>query len=226
MQNQDKKISQFELAAELSGLEMLPFAMNNANGAFLVSLLKEFIREGLASQSAVNGKQNALTPGHGIEITADNVIKVNLDTKPFKVVETLPTSDIENKIYLLPDPDGSVGTNEYIEYVYLGDHWEVLGKFTPSVNLAPYLKTTDAERIYAKKTDIPDTSGFATTTVVNTLAEQIAQLTLALNSLKTRIDSMPAMPINDGKTYGIYNGVWTPIADVGQVVASVKADEE
>lgn len=218
MQNQDLPISQLILATELDGREILPFAKDNGNGALLVSLLKSFIREGLATQSAVDGKQNKLTAGYGIEITADNKIKSTLDVSPFKVVDTLPTADIENKIYLIPDPDGDPGSNEYVEYMYVGGKWEMLGKFSPSVDLTPYTKTADAEKTYAKKSELPDTSNFVERSVVNTLAEQVAQLVTSVTAIKNKIDTIPTMPLNDGKCYAILNGQWAVIADVTESV--------
>lgn len=225
MENKDLKISQLELATEVDGREVVPFAKDNGNGAVLVSLLMEAFREGMATQAALNGKQNQLTPGYGIEITAENEIRTNLDLSPFVLVSELPTSDIKNKIYCVPDPDGEVGKNERIEYMWLEDHWEVVGKFNPKVDLGDYLKSTDIERIYAKKTDIPDITPLATKTALNTLAEQVAQLKLAVNSLKSVVDGIPAMPLHDGRTYGVLDGDWEPIADVGENVATVTADE-
>lgn len=225
-QHQDLSISQLMLALDLDGQEMVPFAKGNANGAFTVALLMSIIREGMATLSAVNGKQNKLTPGYGIEITAENEIRTNLDLSPFVLVSELPTSDIKNKIYCVPDPDGEVGKNERIEYMWLEDHWEEVGKFNPKVDLGEYLKSADIERIYAKKTDIPDITPLATQTALNTLAEQVAQLRLSVNSLKTVVDGIPAMPLHDGRTYGVLDGEWEPICDVGQTVATVTAESE
>lgn len=224
MENQDLPISQLVLATELDGREILPFAKDNGNGALLVSLLKSFIREGLATQSAVEGKQNKLTAGFGIEITPDNKIKSTLDVSPFKVVDTLPTADIENKIYLIPDPEGDPGSNEYVEYLYVGGKWEMLGKFSPSIDLTPYTKTADAEKTYAKKSEIPDTSNFVERSVVNTLAEQVAQLVTSVTSMKNKLDTIPAIPLNDGKCYALVNGAWSVIADVTESVVTMASD--
>lgn len=228
-QHQDLPISQLALAIDLNGQEIIPFAKENengtfANGAFTVELLKSIIREGLATLTAVNGKQNKLTPGYGIEITAENEIKTNLDVSPFALVDELPTSDIKNKIYCVPDPDGEVGKNERIEYMWFGDHWEVVGKFSPKVDLTDYLKSVDAERIYAKKSEIPDTSGFVTMTAANVMAEQIATLVTQMSAVQTRLNAIPALPLNDGKHYAMLNGQWTVIADVTESVLTAKND--
>ena len=225
-QHQDLSISQLMLALDLDGQERVPFAKEKANGAFTVALLMSIIREGLATQSVVNGKQNKLTPGYGIEITAENEIRTNLDLSPFALVDELPTADIKNKIYCVPDPDGDVGKNERIEYMWTGDHWEVVGKFNPKVDLSEYLKSTDIDRIYAKKTDLPDITHLASQQSLNTLAQEVAQLKLALNSLKNVVESIPAMPLHDGRTYGVLDGGWEAIADVGENVATVTAEPE
>ena len=225
MENKDLKISQLELATEVDGREIIPFAKDNGNGAFLVSLLMSAFREGMATQTAVNGKQNKLIPGYGIEITAENEIRTKLDVSPFELVDELPTADIKNKIYCVPDPDGEVGKNECIEYMWLGDHWEVVGKFAPKVDLTEYLKSADAERIYAKKSDLPDITPLATKAALNVLAEQVAQLASSVASLRTAVESIPDMPIHDGRTYGVLDGAWEPICDVGQTIATVKIEQ-
>lgn len=223
-QQKDLSISQLILALELSGQEIVPFAKGNANGAFTVELLMSTIREGLATQSSVNGKQNKLTPGYGIEITAENEIRTNLDVSPFVIVDELPTSDILNKIYLLPDPDGQVGKNEYVEYLWVNDHWEIVGKYTVTVDLAPYLKSADAERIYQKKADMPNMEEYAKVTALNSLALQLASITTQLSNIQTKLNSIPTMPMTDGKCYAMLNGQWEVIADINELVATVKQD--
>lgn len=223
-QQKDLPISQLILALELSGQEIVPFAKDKANGAFTVELLKSTIREGLATQSSVNGKQNKLTPGYGIEINTANEIKVNLDMSPFRVVEELPTSDIENKIYLLLDPNGQVGKNEYIEYLWVKDHWEIVGKYTAAIDLAPYLKSAEAERIYQKKADMPNMEEYAKVTALNALALQLESITTQLSNIQTKLNTIPAMPITDGKCYAVLNGQWEVIADINELVATVKQD--
>lgn len=138
-EEKDLPISQLGLVTELDGNEIVPFAKENGNGSFLVSLLKQFVTSG--------------------------------------------------------------------------------------INLSLYLKTLDAEKAYAKRSEIPDVSNFITTTTFNTLSEKVAQLTIAVNALKEKVDALPAMPIHDGQVYGILNGAWSAIAGVGQSVATVKAEQ-
>lgn len=223
---QDLTISQLVQAVDLTGQELVPFAKDNANGSFSVALLTTIIREGLATQSALNGKQNKLTPGYGIEITAENEIRTKLDVSPFEIVEELPTADIKNKIYCVPDPDGEVGKNEYVEYLWIEDHWEVVGKFAPKVDLTPYLKAADAERIYQKKADMPNMEEYAKVTALNSLAESVALLTTQLATIQTKLETIPTMPVTDGRTYAINNGQWTQIADITESVATVSNDPD
>lgn len=140
MEEKDLPISELGLATELDGNEIVPFAKENGNGAFLVSLLKQFVTSG--------------------------------------------------------------------------------------INLSLYLKTLDAEKVYAKKSEIPDVSGFIATSTFNTLSETVAQLVVAVDALKTKVNALPTMPTHDGKVYGILNGAWSEIAGVGQSVATVKTDQE
>lgn len=225
-QNQDLTISQLMLALDLTGQEIIPFAKDNANGAFTVELLMSIIREGMATQSTVNGKQNKLTPGYGIEITAENEIRTTLDVSPFVFVDELPTSNIKNKIYCVPDPDGEVGKNERIEYLWTGDHWEECGKFIPKVDLTDYLKATDADRIYQKKADMPNMEEYAKVTALNSLAQSVATLTTQLAAIQQKLDTIPSMPITDGRCYAIKNGQWVVIADITESVAAVNTYEE
>lgn len=225
-QQQDLPISQLMLALNLNGQELVPFAKDNANGAFTVALLMSIIREGLATQTSVNGKQNKLIPGYGIEITPENEIRTNLDVSPFEVVDELPTSDIKNKIYCVPDPNGEVGKNELIEYMWLGDHWEEVGKFAPKINLTEYLKSTDADRIYQKKADMPNMEEYAKVSALSTLAQSVALLTTQLSNIQTKLDTIPTMPITDGRCYAIKDGQWVMIADITESVAAVNTYEE
>ena len=103
----------------------------------------------------VKTKQDKLKPGTGVEITSDNTVNVTLDTAVFKVVVSLPESPAagdENKIHLVPAESTEEG-NIYTEYVFVNGKWEEFGTYRSEVDLAQYLKSTDAEATYQKITD-------------------------------------------------------------------------
>lgn len=74
----------------------------------------------------------------------------NLDMTVFTVVESLPTSNIENKVYLVRSSLAS-DKNNYIEYIYTGDRkgtydatkWEKLGEVAAKTDLSEYYKKTE-----------------------------------------------------------------------------------
>lgn len=221
MKNSNLPISQLQLATALTGLELLPFAADSANGAMFVSLLAAFIRQGMATLAQVNARQPMLTSGYGIEITPDNVIKTTLDAKPFKVVNALPTEDIEEKMYLIPDPNGK-DNNLYIEYIWVEDHWEEVGKFKATIDLTPYETTEHATQTYATKTEL---EGYVTTGVYDTLSQTVTQLSTLVTQLKNKLDTIPEMPASDdGKTYGLSTGAWVEIASETEAVAVVNKE--
>ena len=84
-----------------------------------------------------SGKQDKLTAGTGISITG-TTIACTLDTTIYKVVEELPESPAAgdaNKIHLVPDDDGQ-GQNVYLEYIWQGTKWELLGQSSASTEIA------------------------------------------------------------------------------------------
>nr|DAE46293.1 MAG TPA: hypothetical protein [Caudoviricetes sp.] len=68
----------------------------------------------------------------------------------FTVVESLPTNDIENKVYLVKS-SVTDDKNNYAEYIYTGDRngvydatkWEKLGEVAAKTDLSEYYKKTD-----------------------------------------------------------------------------------
>jgi hypothetical protein len=60
------------------------------------------------------------------------------------IVQTLPTEDIdESAIYLVPLENPTEEGNNYAEYVYINNQWELLGKIGVQVDLTDYVKNTD-----------------------------------------------------------------------------------
>ena len=166
---------------------------------------EELANQGYATETFVNqglsGKQETLVSGTNIKTINNQSLlgsgDIAIDLSLFKVVSELPveTSDIDiNKIYLVQSQDGEDG-NVYIEYMYVNNSWEEVGKYKAAINLDPYaLKTdveavgnrvtelsgnvldnevviaaalTDLEETKADKTEIPSLDGYATEEWVN-----------------------------------------------------------
>lgn len=68
---------------------------------------------------------------------------ITIDLSLYKVVESLPSTDIDaNKVYLVLS--GTEGTqNIYTEYLYVNNKWEKVGEYKADVDLTPYVKFTD-----------------------------------------------------------------------------------
>lgn len=78
---------------------------------------------------------------------------ITIDLTLFKVVESLPTTGIdENKIYLVKSAESET-QNVYTEYIYANKAWEKLGEYKSNVDLTPYAKTADVNTALATKVD-------------------------------------------------------------------------
>lgn len=63
---------------------------------------------------------------------------ITLDLSLYKIVDELPTENIETgKIYLKKNGD------VYTQYIYKDNSWEVVGDINQSIDLHEYVKTTD-----------------------------------------------------------------------------------
>lgn len=135
-------------------------------------------------------KQDKLTAGSGIKIE-NNIISSTLDVQLYKIVESLPSQDVEpGKIYLVLS-ETTTESNKYTEYVYVNGEWEIIGSYTANVDLSGYLTKTDAASAYqpkgnyALKTDIPDVSDKADTSYVNS---QIQTVNTEMNKKANKAD--------------------------------------
>ena len=60
------------------------------------------------------------------------------------IVQALPTENIdESAIYLLPLENPTEEGNNYAEYIYVNNQWELLGRIGVQVDLTDYVKNTD-----------------------------------------------------------------------------------
>ena len=128
-------------------------------------------------------KQDTLVSGTNIKtINGKSILgpgNMTLDLSLYKVVESLPETDIDpNKIYLVLNTSGEDG-NEYTEYVYLIDTWEELGTYKATVDLTPYLKKEDAAQTYLSKTDASAT--YATKTELGGKVDKVEGTGLSTN---------------------------------------------
>lgn len=83
----------------------------------------------------------------------ENGNNITIDLTLFKVVDTLPVSDIDvNKIYLLPNPAGA-DNNTYIEYMYINGRWEVVGEYKAEMSLDGYYTKEEADGKFLTKTE-------------------------------------------------------------------------
>ena len=137
--------------------------------------------------SALNTKQNILTAGNGISIT-NNTISLDYTFNLFEVVRELPEGEIDaNKVYLVYDENGGE-TNSYIEYLYVNNQWEELGKYKVNVDLDDYvrkdgLKTINGESIIGEGNIIiqggsgdVDLSDYYTKSETDTLLDEKAEV--------------------------------------------------
>lgn len=107
-----------------------------------------------------NNKQDALVSGTNIKTINNQSIlgegNLTIDLTIYRVVQSLPASDIDpNKIYLMLNPDGSTN-NAYDEYMYVNDGWEKIGQMGNNIDLTGYLTIADASLNFATKASLAD----------------------------------------------------------------------
>lgn len=90
----------------------------------------------------------------------ENGNNITIDLTLFKVVDQLPTKDIDvNKIYLLPNPAGK-DDNTYIEYMYINGKWEVVGEYKSEMSLDNYYTKEEADGKFLTKTEAGNLSDY------------------------------------------------------------------
>ena len=161
----------------------------------------------------------------------DNAIS-SIDTSLFRVVTTLPDSDIDkDKIYLIQS-ETSGANNVYIEYAYVNNDWEKLGEYKSDIDLSAYALKVDLDalsgevetlsgtvesnaraaaaalvdlggRVTTLENSEPDMSNYATTAVTNALRTD-------LNTVSGKVDSaVTGVTGISGISASVSNGVAT-----------------
>lgn len=131
---------------------------NKANGSIVLDANGRIPTSASTAFRKINGKSILKTEADSSDITID----LSLFVIPAN--NTLPAAGDPNKIYLIrqslpaaafPDPNRG---NIYVEYLYVNNAWEKIGEYKADVNLSGYLKKTDAETTYVKRSaDSPNT---------------------------------------------------------------------
>lgn len=132
----------------------------------------------------------------------------NLDMTVFTVVNALPTSKIENKVYLLSN--GTSGDNKYEEYIYTGDRsgtydaskWERLGSVKASVDMTNYYTKTQTNHEINKHT-------INSIAFVNKTGSADLQLKLT-EAQGTVVDEPTTIPIVNNASDASTNGLMSP----------------
>ena len=120
----------------------------------------------------------------------ENGNNVTIDLTLFKVVDQLPTTDIDvNKIYLLPNPAGQDG-NTYIEYMYIAGKWEVVGEYKSEMSLDNYYTKEDADKKFLTKTEAGDLADYVKTGDLDTKVGEAGYVKIAAvnAAIGTQID--------------------------------------
>jgi len=130
----------------------------SANAMSVYYTLANFVYPRLTNLE--NNKQDALVSGTNIKTINNQSIlgegNLTIDLTIYRVVQSLPASDIDpNKIYLMLNPDGSTN-NAYDEYMYVNDGWEKIGQMGNNIDLTGYLTIADASQNFATKASLAD----------------------------------------------------------------------
>lgn len=120
----------------------------------------------------------------------ENGNNITIDLTLFKVVDQLPTKDIDvNKIYLLPNPAGK-DDNTYIEYMYINGKWEVVGEYKSEMSLDNYYTKEEADGNFLTKTEAGNLSDYVKSGDLDTKVGEAGYVKIAEvnTAIGTKID--------------------------------------
>lgn len=139
---------------------------------------------------SVAGKQDKLTAGNGISIVG-NTIQLNFSL--YKIVTSLPSTDIDrNKIYLIRSTDSET-QNIYKEYLYTDSGWEKLGEFVTPDDLSIYATKTELSTL--ENTVNTNTASISTlNNKVTTNTSNISTNTTNISNLSTKLSALTDDP--------------------------------
>lgn len=128
----------------------------------------------------------------------ENGNNITIDINLFKVVDQLPTTDIDgNKIYLLPNPAGA-DNNTYIEYMYINGRWEVVGEYKAELSLDGYYTKEQTDEKFLTKAEVGNLADYVKNSELDTKVGEAGYVktealttTLTSYAKKTDIPSVP-----------------------------------
>ena len=136
---------------------------------------KELTDKVTALEEQLDTKEDAFSPGEGLEMTEDRILNITLDLEIFWVNSTVPDTPPvgkSNKILLVPNASSTDEGNYYTEYIWVVDtehpdgHYEELGTYKSDVDLSIYqtktdnnLQTTDKTIVGAINEILPKATG-------------------------------------------------------------------
>lgn len=194
---------------------------NKANGPIVLDANGHIPSSASTAFKTVNGQSILKTNGGASDIAIDLSLYI------IPANNTLPTTNIDTKkIYLIRNATPS-GTNLYTEYMYVNGAWEELGKYRAEIPIQDYLKKTDAESTYVKRSaDSPNTyilnSSDALTSTDNNSTDVAASVALLYHvdsSLRRALnDRSPVAHVHTVTINGVDKKISTAKVDLGTYV--------
>lgn len=175
-----------DLAAEIGNRT----AADTALGERIDDLASEQSGDVADLEAEIATKQDALTPGYGINLSG-STISVNIDEKAYVIVQALPSapaSGNENKIHMVPLEDDA---SKYYPYLWISElsEWKPITTFYPAIDLANYATTSYVD------TQISSTTGDVSTIAANLTSminDETGARTAADTNLQNQINTIVA----------------------------------
>lgn len=122
------------------------------------------IEDGIDGQDGADFEYNWVGTSLGVKTSEESDYQyVNLkgDTGEagqieFIVVNELPQEGVEGTIYLVPLEEPDTQGNNYAEYIWVNNAWELLGKIGVSVDLSGYYTKTETDNLLTNKVGFTD----------------------------------------------------------------------
>lgn len=183
---------QAQIEAQATSLEQEANTRDTADKSLLQKInteIDERVAEIARLDELIQLKQDALKLGYGLAFDTEGLLNVTIDGTIYKIVGSLPerpATGMEDKIYCVPVASAGA-QNVYTEYLWIEDSqsWEIIGTFSPEVDLTPYatIEWVTAE-LAAKATAIE--------TLTQALADEVVERKAKYNELNDALNTEKA----------------------------------